>query len=554
MRLSMRLFLLLLAFITLPEAADAQTPVHVWSAAYGGDNTDYVNDIAVDAAGNAAIIGTFVGMADFGGSPLLAAGYDDIYVARYDPAGNHLWSQAFGNSNYEAGNGIAADSDGNVIITGCFVDAVDFGGAPLVSDGGCDVFLAKFDPMGNHLWSQRFGTDAENEGADRVATDGAGNILFAGSFEDSIDFGGGPLVIPSGSALFLAKLDPNGSHLWSRGFEHINSLSVGGIAVDRAGNVLMVGDFWGTVDFGGGPITSMGDSDIYLAKFDLDGGHVWSMSFGNLEDGYGQGVAVDGAGHVLITGYFDEVVDFGGGPLVSSGQEDVFIAEFDPDGYHLWSRSFGASGRDTGQGIAVAGSGSVFITGSFNGTVDFGGDPFTSAGLVDIYAAMFDSNGGHLWSQRFGGSEIDRGKGVATDAAGNILLTGFFQDFVNFGGSTLHSAGESDIYLAKLDCQGTDSPVPPDPCALAVRAYPNPFNPSTTLSYTLPAAGIVKLRLYDLRGRLVEILVDGFRAAGEHDVAWDGRDGTGSVAASGVFLARLELNGEAQVRKVVLVK
>ena len=103
----------------------------------------------------------------------------------------------------------------------------------------------------------------------------------------------------------------------------------------------------------------------------------------------GLGIAVGGADNVLVTGFFQGTVDFGGGALSSAGNSDVFLAKYDAAGAHLWSQRFGDTGVDVGRAIAVDGAGNVLVTGILRGTVDFGGGPLTSAGLSDIFVAKF---------------------------------------------------------------------------------------------------------------------------------------------------------------------
>ena len=117
----------------------------------------------------------------------------------------------------------------------------------------------------------------------------------------------------------------------------------------------------------------------------------------------GNGVAVDGSGNVLVTGIFSGTVNFGGGNLVSAGDFDIFVAKYNASGVHQWSRRFGSAERSTsGTDVAVDGSGNVFVTGYFSGTVDFGGGNLVSAGRSDIFLAKYNANGVHQWSKRFG--------------------------------------------------------------------------------------------------------------------------------------------------------
>jgi len=85
-------------------------------------------------------------------------------------------------------------------------------------------------------------------------------------------------------------------------------------------------------------------------------------------------------------------------------------------------------------------------------------------------------------------------------------------------------------------------------------AYPNPFNPATTIRFFVPEAGTVSLRIYDVAGRLVQRLVSGPTPAGEHAVEWDGRSANGNAVSAGVYFARLEWGGETQMKKIVLLK
>ena len=116
----------------------------------------------------------------------------------------------------------------------------------------------------------------------------------------------------------------------------------------------------------------------------------------------------------------------------------------------LWSKRFGDASSQVGNSVATDASGNVIVTGSFQGTVNFGGDTLTSAGSDDIFVAKFDAAGVHQWSQRFGDATSQVGQSVATDASGNVIVTGSIQGTVNFGSGTLTSAGTTDIFVAKF--------------------------------------------------------------------------------------------------------
>ena len=145
---------------------------------------------------------------------------------------------------------------------------------------------------------------------------------------------------PDDSPLFVAKFDMNGNHLWSQRFGGTDNQSGNSVAVDGSGNVVLTGAFWESVNFGGGGLVAV-DIDVFLVKFDASGNHLWSKDFGDSDNQVGFSVAVDASGNVLITGRFAGTVNFGGGPLTSIGSSNIFVAKFDADGNHVWSRRFG---------------------------------------------------------------------------------------------------------------------------------------------------------------------------------------------------------------------
>jgi hypothetical protein len=420
----------------------------LWAKRFGDASEQLGASVAVDSAGNVLVTGRISGKVDFGAGPLVAAG-TDVFVAKLDASGNYLWSKIFGDAGTQYGTSITVDGAGNVLVTGAFSGTVDFGGGPLVSKGAQDVFVAKLDASGNHVWSKRFG-DAADQISYGIAVDGKGNVLVTGAFSGSIDFGGGALNCGGFYDVFVAKLDASGNHVWSKTFGETGILSGISVAADSAGNVLVIGHVSGSIDFGGGPLVAAG-TDAFVAKLDASGNHVWSKLFGDAADQHGQGIAADGAGNVLVTGAFSGSIDFGGGPLVSKGAQDVFVAKLNASGNHVWSKRFGDAADQFSNGIAVDGKGNVLVTGAFSGSIDFGDGQYVTAGKEDVFVAKLDAvKGNHLWSKRFGDAADQIGYGIAVDSANNVLVTGAFSGSADFGGVSLVSDGGEDIFVAKF--------------------------------------------------------------------------------------------------------
>ncbi|WP_437836578.1 hypothetical protein [Sorangium sp. So ce1153] len=422
----------------------------LWAKLFGDSQDQAPHAVAVDSAGNVAITGSYIHGIDFGGGALPQARFNDAFVAMLDAAGNHLWSRGFPSPQGSYGNGVAIDGAGNVLIAGEFSGTVDLGGGPLTSVGTSSIFLAKLDPAGNHLWSKRFGAVGGRSGSRTIAVDGAGNVILAAvSSGGAIDLGGGPLPSAGDYDALVAKLDPAGNHLWSKRFGDASFQDGEGVAVDASGNVSFVGLLTGQADFGGGVLTSAGQNDIVVVKLDPLGNHLWSKVFGDADDQYGITIASDASGNVVVGGWFLGTVDFGGGPLVASGLNDGFAAMLDASGNHVWSRSIGGGGNDAVISVALDATGNAAVLGSFEGVADLGGGPVPSAGANDIFVAKYDGAGGHVWSSRFGDTAVAYG-GVAFDAAGDVYAAGELYGNVDFGSGPMTSAGGLDVFVVKL--------------------------------------------------------------------------------------------------------
>jgi hypothetical protein len=201
---------------------------------------------------------------DFGGGALVSAApaTTDVFVVKFDPSGNHIWSKRFGDPDDQRSSWIGVDAAGNAVIAGSFQDSIDFGGGALMCAGAFDAFVAKLDADGNYVWSKRFG-DWYHDVISAGAIDGSGNLIFAGGFWETIDFGGGPIGGAIGSYKFLSKLDPAGNHVWSK----TSPVELTAVAADVPGNVFVTGALSGTVSLGGAPLTGAGWSDVFVAKF-----------------------------------------------------------------------------------------------------------------------------------------------------------------------------------------------------------------------------------------------------------------------------------------------
>ena len=261
-------------------------------------------------------------------------------------------------------------------------------------------------------------------------------------------------------ALATALASCGGAYLWSQRFGGTTADVGEVVATDRAGNMLVAGFFTGTVNLGGGSITSSG-TDIFLAKYSPTGQYIWAIHTGNAGSNGALGVAVDESGNVVITGQFQNTINFGCGLLSSAlaSSYDIFVAKYSATGTCQWSKSFGSGNDDIGYGVAVDASNNVIVTGAFVGRVSFGGTALYSSNSSSgnsTFVAKYAPAGTHVWSKNFSPTSSnngpDAGSAVAVDGSGNVLVTGSFQGTEYFDGvHGITSSGLSeDIYVAKL--------------------------------------------------------------------------------------------------------
>jgi hypothetical protein len=177
----------------------------------------------------------------------------------------------------------------------------------------------------------------------------------------------------------------------------------------------------------------------------------WVRALGGLGDDSGLATATDSSGNIIVAGYFSGSVSFGSGTLTSAGGTDIFVAKYSPAGANLWAKSFGGTGDDRANGVAVDASGNIFITGQFSTTVNFGQGALTCAGGLDIFVAKLSPAGVGLWSKRYGSTSEDIGSALAVDGSGNVVVTGHFMGTNNFGGGTVISTFSGMGSLTTMD-------------------------------------------------------------------------------------------------------
>jgi hypothetical protein len=399
--------------------------------------------------------------------------------------GQLSWAKRAGSNDLDDGNGVAVDTEGNVLTTGYFKSKATFGPAEanqvVLTALGQDVFVAKYGPGGALRWVRQ--VRAQAGWGVGVGADGAGNCYLFGYFFPQITFAAGEpgevMFNALASDLFLAKYDRDGNFLWARKAGGTFSEYAGALAVDAAGYCYVTGRYGSDpATFGEGEpnetkLAGLGGNngeDIFVAKYDTNGKLLWAKSAGGRTGNRGSGIAVDAAGYSYVVGRYTMISTFGpgepnettlNGPL--GGNDEIFVAKFGTNGNLVWVRSGqGGPEHDQGNAIAVDAAGNSVAIGTARGIVPFGGKfnqaQLDAGGSDDIFVARHDTDGNLQWVKMAVGPFSEFSLGVAMDSTGNAYVTGYGFN-VTFGAgepgeTNVIGPGGDDIFVAKYDTNG----------------------------------------------------------------------------------------------------
>jgi hypothetical protein len=433
----------------LPSLAGGE---HRWTLALSSDGYASGRDIAVDAQSNFFVVGTFQETLTIGGRRLEAAsaGGDDGFVAKISAGGKLEWATRFGGRGPDSARAVAVDERGRAVVAGALSPDATFGNHPLPQAGGPlpTAFVAALDARGGLRWLQVLRSD-EYVSISDVALAADGSAVAAGYFGGTVRAEGTALTSAGAHDALFARFSPSGSLAWIR--------RAGGRAVDHAHavvarpqRIVVVGGFAARADFAGQEIVSAGKGqDAFVAELTPDGGMVGVHSYGGEGSDTAFAVAVDDTGLLCVAGTFADTASFGGQDLEARGQTDVFVACYAPDGKHVWSRGMGGSESDRTHALGMR-AGDVIVAGTFAGSARFAGRDLASAGERDVFAAKLTAAGEPVWARGFGGPGEESLGGLAVDGNGGIAVTGAFSRRVSFGGVDLEARGALDGFVARL--------------------------------------------------------------------------------------------------------
>lgn len=526
-----------------------------WAKRYNGlgSGADKSNAIAVDSDGNVYVTGS---------SPSAGFGTEDYYTIKYDPAGVELWAHRYNGSgsSTDIAYAITVDTFGSVIVTGGSIGSGTY----------YDYLTIKYSPTGDTLWTRRYnGPKNALDKAYAIVLDDTGNVYITGESEGSAGTHG---IFEDYATI---KYNPDGVFQWAARY---NGLSgdydkANSVCVDAEGNIYVTG-----ISDGGSSGSSEPHFDYATIKYNSAGLTQWirRYNYANSED-EGVMVKADDLGNIFVTGFSTS--------LTSS--TDYATINYSSSGDTTWIRRYdGPAGNfDKASSLICDNLGNVFVTGwSYGGsTTNF-----------DFATIKYNSLGDSVWVKRYNGdaNDIDEGNAIALDKTGNVFVTGISKNVATaFDYTTIKYSFEgAEEWVTKYtnsDFAGSDE----EPTAMFVdtlsnvyvtgmsaldyatvkyiqiptsvdnflqfipdrftlqQNYPNPFNPVTTIQYSIPQRSNVTLKVYDVLGKEIALLVNEEKDRGVYNVNFDA---TG--LASGIYLYKLQAGSFVETKKMILLR
>jgi hypothetical protein len=347
------------------------------------------------------------------------------------------FAKQVGGTDYDWGTGVTTDNQGNIFMTGYFSGVCWFDTAYTLTNGCFDTYIAKLNPNGSLVWAKGFG-GINCDYSNNICIDENQNVYIAGMYSISIDFGDTIILGKNEFDAFIAKFDNNGNLKWAKTFAGNGDDYCYAIKY-RDGYVYATGAFSDTVSFDAINLISSGFTDSYLAKIDTSGNIIWIKKAGGTGDDNANGIGIDASDNVFLSGRFSNISNFGTFQLNSNGQQDIFLCKYNSNGTEQWVKQMGGTWDDQSGEVALDHFGNLYAIGRVRG--NFSIDTNTFDGLRGFMLTKFDNNGNLKWLKQ-GDATWDCGwSDLVIDNLDNIYVAGDFSDTAFFENDTIIGTG-----------------------------------------------------------------------------------------------------------------
>ena len=288
-------------------------------------------------------VGTFSREASFGDLKITSIGKQDIFIAKYDKDGELVWVKSAGGKSQDRVTDITHDDDGNIYITGYYQNSAFFGNIGLENGRFTNLFVAKYDAMGNAVWVKEHTQEGNAQGSSLKYFDNS--LYLAGNFESGLGNEEFEIVGEGGTDVFISQYDLDGQNLWTSSFGGSQLETVADLDVNELG-VFIVGSFEGSIQTQVSELSSVGKSDAFIAKYNLLGQPIWFKGLGGPDMDLASAIRVTDNKTVLVAGNFKDNILDGEHSIYAMGNSDVFVTELSSTGELLQLSRQGQNNQD----------------------------------------------------------------------------------------------------------------------------------------------------------------------------------------------------------------
>ena len=414
-----------------------------------------VNGMVIDKYDNVYLATSYY--ADFNYNDTVLTPVDeDILILKYDSTGKLLWALPAGGKYGDRALAIAISPAGGIYVAGDFITAADFGKLKIQStdETNHDIFVAKVSEAGAWEWVNPYGSPNE-ETVFSLAVDSKNNIYLAGSFSEELSMGKSNLSsyheVP---AFFLARLKGQGDVDWAVPIKLVSYGYINKLVLNNKEQPVIAGNFDIEADVDTEIIMmSNGDWDGFVCQYDQNGAALWAKYFGGSDTDSVNDMICDKAGNLYITGNFNNTITLDK-ELISVGDADIMVAKLSPQGKWLWSASCGGEYGDYSVALTLKPDGNVLVGGNFYESMSMLDREIVDEGEGGLFIAEADKNGSWLSLLSAAGDGSESTRNMVTDSNGNVIVIGEYDYTLNIGSAELVTEGngyaDKTLFLTKL--------------------------------------------------------------------------------------------------------
>lgn len=439
-------------FILLATICQAQSPLWTKADTASRRGSITTSKYVQDSAGNHYYIGTITGTARFGPYSFSASS-QDAFVLKLESTGKVAWAKHYTGQFQVQGTDITVDTSGSVYITGVFSRDIVIGKDTVKTGGSNDGYLIKIKKDGTEDWYKTATGSSIQQGiAVEARSDGA--VYWVGNYLSSSTIAG-ESVTASGFSYdcYVARITSAGHTSWVKSFGGSSIDQVTDIDFDDKKNLLLTGNFFGTITFGTKSVSSSGGYDIFVASYDTTGKYQWAVSCGGTSTDQSTSISWDSRGGFVLGGVFNSSASFGG-KTVTGGFNDLFVAHFNNKVKGIYAIRIPRSGFGFGTNnikqVLIDSKGGALVAGNFSTDLSINSKTIKPEGGFDGFVLRITSKGLIEWINTAGGTSTEQIAGLFESSQGFYYVGGVFSSSCKFGSNiTLTGLGNNTVFFAE---------------------------------------------------------------------------------------------------------